>query len=459
MRVSAAGCQLWEHGGSAQGWPVQAPQRPLLAPGASLLGMCAPLEDAKAVGHMLTSSWLNLLLVFLPIGLWAGLSGGNPSLVFTANFLALIPLVLFLGEVTEDLAARFGDTVGGLLNATFGNVVELVLSMSALRRGLYEVVAASLLGSILSNQLLVLGTCFFVGGIKYKEQRFSTFANKVSSSLLFLACIGILIHSTARMVYGKHVSTGHVLLNRSHVIALLLVGIYLCYLFFQLNTHVDLFQGEGEEEEVPALSLSGAMFCLTAITLIVTACSGGQRQQRHQRGLPGPHRAAHHRQRGGARHGGVCGGEEQDGPEHRCGAGLLHPGGHLHCAAGGADWLGHGHALHPRFRPLLRPAAAGVGHPGLPHHQRRRLQLAAGPAAHLHLLPHRLCLLPGEGGPRDGHAARRVATTGGWPPRATCGRALASAAAAPAFLSLLTAGTLVQPHSMIFLLYCVGVDA
>ncbi|KAL4424647.1 hypothetical protein ABPG77_002265 [Micractinium sp. CCAP 211/92] len=236
-------------------------------------GMCAPLGDAKAVAHMLTSSWLNLLLICLPIGLWAGLSGGDPSLVFTANFLALIPLALFLGEVTEDLAARFGDTAGGLLNATFGNVVELVLSVSALRRGLYEVVSASLLGSILSNQLLVLGTCFFVGGIKYKEQRFSTFANKVSSSLLFLACIGILIPSTARMVYGKHVITGKVLLNLSHVIAILLVVIYLCYLFFQLNTHVDLFQGEGDDEEVPALSLSGALFCLTAITLIVTACS------------------------------------------------------------------------------------------------------------------------------------------------------------------------------------------
>ena len=77
------------------------------------------------------------------------------------NFVALVPLALVLGEVTEDLAVRFGDTVGGLLNATFGNVVELVLSLAALSRGLYTVVAMSLIGSILSNLLLVLGapTC------------------------------------------------------------------------------------------------------------------------------------------------------------------------------------------------------------------------------------------------------------------------------------------------------------
>ena len=73
------------------------------------------------------------------------------------NFLSLVPLALLLGEVTEDLAVRFGDTIGGLLNATFGNVVELILSIAALQKGLYDVVATSLVGSVLSNLLLVLG--------------------------------------------------------------------------------------------------------------------------------------------------------------------------------------------------------------------------------------------------------------------------------------------------------------
>ncbi len=78
-------------------------------------------------------------------------------MLLAQNFIALVPLALVLGEVTEDLALRFGDIIGGLLNATFGNVVELILSVAALSKGLYTVVAMSLIGSILSNLLLVLG--------------------------------------------------------------------------------------------------------------------------------------------------------------------------------------------------------------------------------------------------------------------------------------------------------------
>ncbi|EFN54061.1 hypothetical protein CHLNCDRAFT_36262 [Chlorella variabilis] len=232
---------------------------------------------------MLTSSYINVMLICLPIGLWAGITEANPTLIFTMNFLSLIPLALFLGEVTEDLAVRFGDTIGGLLNATFGNVVELILSIAALSRGLYTVVATSLIGSILSNLLLVLGMCFFFGGLKYKEQRFSTLANKVSSCLLFLACIGIIIPSTAKIIYGGEVITKDVLFNLSHAIAIVLIFIYCGYLLFQLRTHADFFSvslpaagaggGPGAADEVPALSLSGAMACLLSITVIVAICS------------------------------------------------------------------------------------------------------------------------------------------------------------------------------------------
>lgn len=235
-------------------------------------GNFAPRADARAVWHMISSSYMNVMLICLPIGIWAGITEANPTLIFTMNFLALIPLALFLGEVTEDMAVRFGDTIGGLLNATFGNVVELILSIAALSRGLYTVVATSLIGSILSNLLLVLGMCFFFGGLKYKEQRFSALANKVSSCLLFLACIGIIIPSTAKVIYGGEVITKDVLFNLSHAIAIVLIFIYAGYLLFQLRTHADLFQGE-ESEEVPALSLSGAVACLVSITLVVAVCS------------------------------------------------------------------------------------------------------------------------------------------------------------------------------------------
>ena len=97
---------------------------------------------------MIFTNYLNILLLCAPLGIVAGLKGWSPSIVFTANFVALIPLALLLGEVTEDLAVRFGDVVGGLLNATFGNVVEMILSLAVLQKGLYTVVAASLIGSI-----------------------------------------------------------------------------------------------------------------------------------------------------------------------------------------------------------------------------------------------------------------------------------------------------------------------
>lgn len=235
-------------------------------------GIFAPKTDAKAIWAMLTASYMNLMLFCIPLGIVSGYLGWNPTLVFVSNFFTLIPLALILGEVTEDLAVRFGETIGGLLNATFGNVVELILSIAALQKGLYTVVATSLIGSILSNLLLVLGMCFLFGGMKHKQQRFNALANKVSSSLLFLACIAIIIPTAAKMFYGGEIITEKTLFNLSHAIAILLIGLYCCYLFFQLRTHVDYFTGEANEDE-PALSLAGALGLLGVITVIVAIAS------------------------------------------------------------------------------------------------------------------------------------------------------------------------------------------
>jgi hypothetical protein len=180
-------------------------------------------RDVKFIWRMLSSSYLNLLLLAMPIGILGGMLHAPPLLVFSSNFLALLPLALILGEITEDLAVRFGDAIGGLLNATFGNVVEMILGLAALSQGLYSVVAASLLGSILSNLLLVLGCCFLFGGIKHKIQLFNALANKVSSSLLFLASIAIIIPTSAKTVYGETAITPAVLRNLSHAIAIALI--------------------------------------------------------------------------------------------------------------------------------------------------------------------------------------------------------------------------------------------
>jgi hypothetical protein len=186
-------------------------------------GLWAPRSDIYFVSHMIWGSIINILLIAIPIGIFSGMTGGSPSLVFWSNFLALLPLALILGEITEDLAVRFGDVVGGLLNASFGNVVEMILGLAALSRGLYKVVAASLIGSILSNLLLVLGCCFLFGGFKHRQQVFNTLANKVSSSLLFVSSISIIIPTAARTVYGDKVMTRDSLVNLSHAIAILLV--------------------------------------------------------------------------------------------------------------------------------------------------------------------------------------------------------------------------------------------
>src|SRR5436190_13298507 len=115
--------------------------------------------------------WLNWLLLFLPIAAVLELTHASPPWIFVTSAIAVIPLAGWMGRATEHLAARFGAGIGGLLNATFGNAAELILAVLALRRGLVEVVKASITGSIIGNLLLVAGASILAGGIKYRQQR------------------------------------------------------------------------------------------------------------------------------------------------------------------------------------------------------------------------------------------------------------------------------------------------
>jgi len=202
-----------------------------------------------------------------------GLNWSNTS-VFVLNFFAIIPLAKLLGFATEDISLRVGQTIGGLLNATFGNAVELIVSIIALKEGEIRVVQASILGSIISNLLLVLGMCFVAGGFYHKEQKFNMTAAQTSSSLMALACIGLIIPAA----FISSVSTveekeKHIreLLNLSHGTAIVLLIIYILYLLFQLKTHTHLYQEEGEteEDEQPQLTLIVSMVLLVAITVAV----------------------------------------------------------------------------------------------------------------------------------------------------------------------------------------------
>ena len=175
------------------------PTSPIAAQGASQLNYTELNDSLPVSTHTLPlpepslyaslvfvakSSLVNYLLIFVPIAILAEVLHWPDTAVFFLNFIALIPLAKILGLATEEIALRTNETLGGLLNASFGNAVEMILSVIALKKGLIRVVQASLLGSILSNLLFVVGFSFLLGGIKFPEQSFNVTAAQTSASLL-----------------------------------------------------------------------------------------------------------------------------------------------------------------------------------------------------------------------------------------------------------------------------------
>lgn len=189
---------------------------------------------------------LNLLLVFVPVAFtlhWLGLS---PVAVFFTSAGAIIPLAGLMGRSTEALAAKLGEGIGGLLNATFGNAAELIIALVALRAGLHDVVKASITGSIIGNILLVFGLSIVVAGYKSDRLTFNRTAATMGSTLLTLGGIGLIVPAVFH-----YVATGqdpqHEL-ELSTEIAVVLFLTYLLSLFFVLRTHAHLYTGGSGEE-------------------------------------------------------------------------------------------------------------------------------------------------------------------------------------------------------------------
>ncbi|KAF2482964.1 Sodium/calcium exchanger protein-domain-containing protein [Neohortaea acidophila] len=182
-------------------------------------------------------SWINLLLVFVPAGIALHFSGVNRVVVFVINFIAIIPLAGMLAYATEELALYIGEVLGGLLNASFGNAVELIVGVIALAQGKILIVKTSLIGSMLSNLLLVLGMCFFFGGLRRVEQFFNVTVAQTAASLLALAT-GSLIIPTAFKMFASNDSG---VAPSSRGTAVLLLVTYACYLYFQLSTHSEMY--------------------------------------------------------------------------------------------------------------------------------------------------------------------------------------------------------------------------
>jgi Ca2+:H+ antiporter len=202
---------------------------------------------------------LNLLLVFVPVGIVLEFTHAKPVLVFIASCLAIVPLAGLMGKATEHLAEKLGEGVGGLLNATFGNAAELIIAVMALRAGLYDVVKASITGSIIGNLLLVFGLSVVAGGVKYETQRFNRTAASLGSTLLVLSAIGLVIPATFHLLVRDQLNAAVV--GDEHElsleIAIVLLVTYALSLFFSLKTHRHLYVGEGSDAEEEARGTHG----------------------------------------------------------------------------------------------------------------------------------------------------------------------------------------------------------
>ncbi|KAJ5803446.1 uncharacterized protein N7503_005896 [Penicillium pulvis] len=245
-----------------------------------------PLHVVRLTWLTLVRDYVNVLLIFVPLGIIAGALHWDSTAIFVLNFFAIIPLASLLSFATEELAATMGQALGGLMNATFGNAVELIVSIIALKDKQIRVVQASMLGSILSNILLVLGCCFFVGGLRFSEQSFNSTVASTMSSLMSVASASLIIPATlyAALSQSSQNAQDNILIL-SHGTAIILLIIYVMYLYFQLRSHAHLFEEaneagtetipgtEGEEEEERLLSPWAATVALIAVTILVAICA------------------------------------------------------------------------------------------------------------------------------------------------------------------------------------------
>jgi len=163
----------------------------------------------------------------------------DPTWIFVASVLAIIPLAGLLGLATEKLADHFGVGVGGLLNATFGNAAELIISVIALRAGMHDLVKASITGSIIGNILIVFGLSALLGGLKYHTQTFNRTAASMGATLLLLSAVGLVVPA----IFHGLVSEAGVQRELSLEIAIVLMATYLLSLVFTLKTHSQLYAG------------------------------------------------------------------------------------------------------------------------------------------------------------------------------------------------------------------------
>ena len=223
---------------------------------------------------------LNILLFALPITLYFNYVNQNHSMAFFSSLIAIMPLAFLMGRATEEIALRTTESLGGLLNATFGNAAELIIAVLLILEAsrvadpetqsfFIQLVQASLIGSILGNLLLVMGLAFVWGGIHHSEQKYSETQVSSNGSLLLLSMIVLVIptvfHSSVEAEGGDSR-----LLDLSHIAAAILLLVYGLFLLFQFRTHVHLFATDGSHHEEPEMTQRDSIILLVVATVLVS---------------------------------------------------------------------------------------------------------------------------------------------------------------------------------------------
>jgi Ca2+:H+ antiporter len=227
------------------------------------------------------SGWPYLLTPLIPVAIALDLAGAPATVVFATSALGIVPTAALMGRATEELAARSGPGIGGLLNVTFGNAPELIIALFALGQGLQEVVKASIVGSIIGNTLLVLGAAMLAGGLGRDKQFFSRTSAGIQTSMLVLAAAALIMPAIFELVEGKGlpapgaevVDYGSTVEHLSLAVAIVLIATYVLGLLFSLRTHRDLFNPEYEDEDTRGWSTRTAVLALAVAGVLVGVMS------------------------------------------------------------------------------------------------------------------------------------------------------------------------------------------
>ena len=225
------------------------------------------MQSLKNLHKIEVPTFFYALLVFLPISFYLYFFTQNNVWIFITSILSLIPIAVIMGYTTKQISLQSNPTVGGLVSATFGNSIELIIAIIALRQGLIEVVRGSIIGSIIGNILLLIGLSIMIGGFKFKHQRFNKEAIGVSSTMLIIAVVGIVTPSLYAFI-NPHGINSQIF---SEFVAVIMAVIYIAGLIFSLKTHKDLFDASDEiraTREKAVISIKFASMILLFITIL-----------------------------------------------------------------------------------------------------------------------------------------------------------------------------------------------